>query len=97
MEVRNHNPKLVKNYLPMLRSLSANDKLDLAEMLIELVRVPEPPKSIEHLFGAWESDKSAEEMIEEIEGARTSRSCPKEEFIPEKSAEELIAELRAAR
>jgi len=71
MEVQNHNPKLVKNYLPSLRSLSANDKLDLAEMLIELVRVPEPPKSIEHLFGAWESDKSAEEMIEEIEGART--------------------------
>ncbi len=71
MQVQHHNPKLVQNYIPLLRGLSPSDKLDLAEMLIQMVRVPETSRSIDQFYGAWESDKSAEEIIEEIESART--------------------------
>ena len=59
-------------YFLMLKGLSPDKKLLLAERLIESVRVPAPKPSLASLFGAWESDKSAEEMIEEIEGSRTS-------------------------
>ncbi len=85
------------SYLLLLNGLSADKKLLLAERLIESVRSPAPEKSIDSFYGAWVSDKSAEEMIEEIEGSRTSTDVQREEFIPEKSAEELIADLRNAR
>ncbi|HEY3876390.1 MAG TPA: hypothetical protein VGM92_13020, partial [Candidatus Kapabacteria bacterium] len=54
------------------RYLSSDDKLDLAELLIEMVRRPEPVRSIEYLFGAWESEETAEDLIADIEGSRTS-------------------------
>jgi hypothetical protein len=71
MQQQPYKAELVQHYLPLLRGLSSNDKLILAEMLIKLARSPEPHKSIDEFFGAFISDQSAEEMIADIEGSRT--------------------------
>ncbi len=72
IQATNSSGSFPDSYLLLLNGLPADKKLLLAERLIESVRIPAPHKSIAELYGAWESDKSAEEMIEEIEGSRTS-------------------------
>ncbi|HWF44325.1 MAG TPA: hypothetical protein VG537_06765 [Candidatus Kapabacteria bacterium] len=74
MQISHQDQRAIQNVLPFLRGLSSDSKLELAELLIELVRSPKEPASIESLFGAWESDKSAEEIIEEIYSARTTNT-----------------------
>jgi hypothetical protein len=61
---------LSDSYFVLLNGLSADKKLRLAERLIESVRNPAPERSIESFYGAWISEKSAEEIIEEIYSAR---------------------------
>ena len=66
------HPPLAQNVFPLLRDLSSDGKLKLAELLIESVRSAKANSSMESLFGAWESEKSAEEIIQEIYSARTT-------------------------
>lgn len=72
------NPTIVNNYLGLLRGLSLNDKINLVAGLVnEIATVTVEKKQsnkkdvADRFFGAFHSNKSAEEMIDEIQTSRT--------------------------
>ncbi len=72
MQGTDSSKDLSESYFLMLNALPSDKKLRLAVRLIESVRFPESKLSFASFYGAWDSDKSAEEIIAEIEGSRTS-------------------------
>jgi hypothetical protein len=66
------NTTIIDGYLGLLSSLSPTNKLDLISKLTNLVKTDLSSKksSFKDSFGAFESSKSAEEIIEEIRGSR---------------------------
>ena len=67
------NTTLIDGYLRLLGNLSTANKLDLISKLTLSVKTEttESKKSFYKSFGAWESKKSAEEIINEIHNSRT--------------------------
>ena len=67
------NTTLIDGYLQMLDNLSPSNKLDLISKLTQSVKtyITDRKKTFYEAFGAWESKKSAEEIIEEIRKSRT--------------------------
>jgi len=70
-----YNTVVVNNYFNSLRSLRREDKINLVAMLTnDIARKPEKKAKeqdvIDRFFGAFQSNKSAEEMIEEIRASR---------------------------
>ncbi|MCP9767111.1 hypothetical protein EGI22_04260 [Lacihabitans sp. LS3-19] len=72
MNTINFNSKIVEGYLGMLDNLSPSNKLDLIAKLTASVKTDLKPKksNFKKAFGAFESSKSAEEIIEEIRESR---------------------------
>tara|TARA_R110002124_G_scaffold240592_1_gene405850 strand:+ start:539 stop:787 length:249 start_codon:yes stop_codon:yes gene_type:complete len=68
------NSKIVESYFGLLDNLSPTNKLDLIAKLTASVKSDLKPKksSFKKAFGAFESSKSAEEIIEEIRESRVS-------------------------
>ena len=66
------NTSLIEGYLRMLENLSKGTKLDLISKLSNSVKtdLSSDKKAFYKSFGAWKSEKSADEIIEEIEGSR---------------------------
>lgn len=66
------NSKIVESYFGLLDNLSPSNKLDLIAKLTASVKSDLKPKksSLQKAFGAFESSKSAEEIIEEIRESR---------------------------
>lgn len=64
---------LINNYFGLLNNLSPDSKLELISRLSQSLKSQEKPqeKSIKELFGAFQSAKSAETIIEEIKQSRT--------------------------
>ena len=71
-----YNAVVVKNYFNPLRSLRREDKINLVAMLTNEIAKETETKTenkkdvINRFFGAFQSDKSAEEMIDEIRASR---------------------------
>jgi transposase-like protein len=67
-----YNTFIIDNYLGLLRSLSRENKIKLAAGLINDIAEESDKKTdvINRFFGAFQSDKSAEEMIAEIRESR---------------------------
>ncbi len=64
--------KILNNYLSLLERLNPTMKLNLIDRLTESVKSHISLESkIQSSFGAWESDETAEELIDLI---RTSRN-----------------------
>lgn len=61
-------------YLGVLRNLSADSKLDLIARLSQSLRqpVPAPASELAALFGAYQSDETADEIIAAIRNSRVS-------------------------
>ena len=72
MNTQEMNTTLVDGYLGLLENLSANNKLDLISKLSNSVKsnIKNKKSDIKKSFGAFESEKSAEEIIEEIRNSR---------------------------
>src|SRR5690625_5092840 len=73
MSTEEINKQLVDTYYSMLKNLSQDNKLELIERLSNSIRtskMEKSGKSIDALYGSWESEKSADEIIKEIEDAR---------------------------
>lgn len=70
--------KQIERYLPELTKLSHDARLELIARLSESLKESASPenRSIDHLFGAWDSNQSAEEIIESIRAARTPNRDP---------------------
>ena len=74
MRAAKTNTTIVDGYIGLLTNLSPSDKLDLISKLTELVKTDLNNKksSFKKSFGAFESEKSAEEIIDEIRNSRIS-------------------------
>lgn len=72
MNTTTFNSKIVEGYFGLLDNLSPTNKLDLIAKLTASVKSDLKPKksSFKKAFGAFESSKSAEEIIEEIRESR---------------------------
>lgn len=74
---------IAKQYHPILENLKDDDKVELAAWLLSKVvgfnkeEVDPESKSLSQLFGAFESDLTADEMAEDI---RNSRNFTREEI-----------------
>ncbi|HMZ45189.1 MAG TPA: hypothetical protein PLU36_00150 [Chitinophagaceae bacterium] len=68
------NTTLIDGYVGMLVNLSTTNKLDLISKLTASVKTDLTNKksSFKKAYGAFESKKSAEEIIEEIRNSRVS-------------------------
>ena len=68
------NTTIVDGYVGLLDNLSTNNKLDLISRLTASVKTDLTNKksSFRKAFGAFDSKKSAEEIIEEIRSSRVS-------------------------
>lgn len=66
------NTTIIDGYVGLLDNLSTSDKLDLISKLSDLVKTDLQKKksSFKESFGAFISNKSAEEQIEEIRSSR---------------------------
>lgn len=65
--------KILNNYFGLLESLSPAMKLNLIDRLTESVKSRISSKSkIKSAFGAWDSDESAEELIDTIQKSRNT-------------------------
>ena len=67
------NSTIIEGYLGLLENLSPSSKLDLISRLSASVKsdITEKQSSFQRAFGAFETDKSAEEIIDEIRSSRT--------------------------
>jgi len=67
------NLNIIDVYLELLTSLSPDSKLEIISRLSQSLKSEKkvPSMSINDLYGAFESEKSAEALIEETRQART--------------------------
>ncbi len=70
------NTTLIDGYLKMLDNLSPSNKLDLISKLTQSVKtdITEKKSSFFESYGAWDSNESAEEIINVINESRTFSS-----------------------
>jgi len=64
---------IAENIFRMVKNLSADVKLELISKISDSLKEPTKERkddSWKNLFGAWESEESAEEIIEEIRASR---------------------------
>ncbi len=68
------NRKLIDSYLSLINHLDTNSKLELISKLSASMKESstkkEEKKSFRHLFGAFNTEKTAEELIKEIKESR---------------------------
>ena len=74
MRTAENNSTIVDGYVGLLNNLSTNNKLDLISKLTASVKTDLTTKqsSFKKAFGAFDSKKSAEEIIDEIRKSRSS-------------------------
>ena len=74
MRITEINTTIVDGYVGLLDNLSTNNKLDLISKLTASVKTDLTNKksSFKKAFGAFDSKKSAEEIIQEIRNSRIS-------------------------
>jgi len=66
---------IVETYSGLFEGLSSDNKLELIETLSKSLKIEEKSKdeSFYKAFGAWTSDKTAEEIIADIRSSRVFR------------------------
>ena len=74
MRIAEINTTIVDGYVGLLDNLSPSDKLDLISKLTTSVKTDLKSKksSFKKAFGAFDSKKTAEQIIEEIRNSRVS-------------------------
>ena len=73
MKTADINTTIIEGYLQMLDNLSPSNKLDLISKLSASVKsdIKNKKSSFKRAFGAFQSEKSADEIINEIRSSRT--------------------------
>ena len=73
MDSANVNSKIIQGYLSLLKNLDASNKLDLiSKLTLSLKTEKKENNNFYKSFGAWETEESAEELIEIIRKSRNS-------------------------
>lgn len=73
MKAAELDTNLVDSYYTLLKSLSPNNKLELIARLsksMKTTKKKEKEVSLESLYGSWESDQTADELVAELKAAR---------------------------
>lgn len=66
--------KMVEMYFHYMRHLDSTDKKKLIIKLTESIEVKSDKKfDIESIFGAWEDNRTSDEIISEIKSSRTEK------------------------
>jgi tRNA A-37 threonylcarbamoyl transferase component Bud32 len=67
------NLHIINNYLGLLKSLPADSKLEIISKLSDSLKSTKRStgRSLKSLYGAFRSEKSADQIISEIKEART--------------------------
>ncbi|MBL4755370.1 MAG: hypothetical protein JKY52_17460 [Flavobacteriales bacterium] len=73
MKTADVDTSLINGYLGLLKNLSPKNKLDLIEKLSKSLKLDlrRSKKSLRRAFGAFESDRTADQLIKEIRESRT--------------------------
>ena len=73
MKTADLNLNLIESYYGLLKNLSADNKLELIAKLSNSMKTAKPAKneSLKSLYGAFVSNQSADEIINDIKKART--------------------------
>lgn len=73
MKIEDVDAEIIEGYLQLLENLSPGNKLDLISRLTASVKsdLTDKKSSFQNAFGAFQSDKCAEEIMEEIRSSRT--------------------------
>jgi hypothetical protein len=68
----NTNTKIANNYYNYIKNLDPNTQLELVEKISKSLkkRIFKSNESIKHLFGAWEGNETAEDLIFDIKKSR---------------------------
>ena len=72
MKTANINTTLIENYIGLIRNLSPENKLDIIEKISKTLKrdFKKKKNSINDSFGAWNSKKTADEIISELRDHR---------------------------
>jgi hypothetical protein len=67
--------KIIESYTPLIESLSSEGKLELMENLVRSIRLENKSKEVDFFssFGAFGSEKSADDISAEIKASRKFR------------------------
>lgn len=73
MEAFDSNITIIEGYFRLLGNLSPSNKLDLISKLTDSIKsdLTDKKSSFKKSFGAFESDKDADQIINEIRNSRT--------------------------
>ena len=73
MNIAGTNTTIIEGYLQMLDNLSPSNKVDLIAKLSASVKsdIKSKKSTFKKAFGAFQPEKSADEIINEIRGSRT--------------------------
>lgn len=67
------NNELIEKYFGILEKFDTQSKKKLIKKLEESITVTKKSSmDIESLFGAWQDDRSSDEIIEDIKGSRVA-------------------------
>lgn len=68
------NSHVLNSYWGLIKNLHISWKLDLIERLTQSIRqnLQQDPNTMKNAFGAWKSDQSAEEIIQELRNSRNT-------------------------
>ncbi|MFF5381117.1 hypothetical protein [Pedobacter suwonensis] len=73
MKTADININLIDSYFTLLKSLSPDNKLELIARLSKSMKTTERKEkeiSLDVLYGSWESDQTADELVAELKAAR---------------------------
>ena len=73
MKAADINTTLIDNYFSLLKNLSSDNKLELIARLSKSMKTSKITRknvSLSSLYGSWESEQSADEIIAELKSAR---------------------------
>lgn len=71
MGVLKISDRSLSKYFKFLKNLDDHSKTKLIDKLKDSIKAKDKAKSnLQHLYGKWEDDKSAEELVAEIRNAR---------------------------
>ncbi len=68
------NNKILDKYLNLLEGLDKSSKKTIIEKLSKSLEDETVKPDLESLFGAWEDEKSSDEIIKEIRDSRVEKS-----------------------
>lgn len=74
MTIKTSDSHILNSYWGLIKSLHTSWKLDLIDRLTQSIRqnLQQDPNTMSNAFGAWESEQSAEEIIQELRDSRST-------------------------